>query len=45
MEALRGKATPQELKKEWKAVEKEKQNGPSRRGLCRAQRGQFNSKQ
>jgi len=45
MEALRGKATPQELKKEWKAVEKEKQGGPSRQGLYRTERGQLNSKQ
>jgi len=30
MEALRGKMTPQELKKEWKTIEKEKQSGPSR---------------
>ncbi len=32
MEALRGNATPQELKKEWKAVEKEKQSGQTRQG-------------
>ena len=35
MEALRGKATPQELKKEWKAVEKEKQSGQTRQGTLR----------
>ncbi len=37
MEALRGKATPQELKKEWKAVEKEKQSGAGRPGSHRTE--------
>ena len=32
MEALRGKATPQELKKEWKSLEIEKQSGHTRQG-------------
>jgi hypothetical protein len=30
MKALQGKLTPQELKKEWKAVEKEKESSAAR---------------
>ena len=40
MEALRGKVTIQQLKKEWKAVEKEKQSGPSRQEIPRTERAQ-----
>ena len=35
MEALRGKVTPQQLKKEWRAVEKDKRSGQNRQGILR----------